>query len=89
MISKTNPQFWKCFRQLPDTVKVQAFNAYRKWRRNSYERGLHFKQVGQASPIYSVRIGLDWRAMGIKKDNKIIWFWIGSHADYNHLYRHF
>jgi len=32
-----------------------------------------------------VRIGLGWRAVGIKKANVMIWYWIGSHGEYDAL----
>jgi len=36
-------------------------------------------------PIYSVRITRDYRAVGVQKEESIIWFWIGSHEDYDRL----
>jgi hypothetical protein len=27
----------------------------------------------------------DYRALGLLEDDTIIWFWIGSHADYDDL----
>ena len=36
-------------------------------------------------PIYAVRIARDYRALGIKDGDSIVWFWIGSHADYGDL----
>ena len=36
-------------------------------------------------PIYSVRIGLGYRALGVREADEIVWFWIGSHADYDQL----
>lgn len=36
-------------------------------------------------PIYSVRVSKDYRALGIRKDDTVIWFWIGSHAEYDDL----
>jgi hypothetical protein len=32
-----------------------------------------------------VRVALGWRALGVSKDDAIVWFWIGSHADYDRL----
>jgi hypothetical protein len=43
------------------------------------------KRVHEHNPIYSVRIGLHYRALGLKEDDTIIWFWIGSHAEYDKL----
>jgi hypothetical protein len=42
--------------------------------------------VHPTSPIYSVRVGRAWRALGLRRDyDRMVWFWIGSHADYDRL----
>ena len=35
--------------------------------------------------IYSARIGLDYRALAVKRKNRVVGYWIGSHAQYNRL----
>ena len=47
--------------------------------------GLDFKRVGRKSPVYSVRVGIGWRALGLLQGNTVVWFWIGSHTQYNRL----
>jgi hypothetical protein len=49
--------------------------------------GLHFKRVNRKRPVYSARIGIHYRAVGLLKDDTITWFWIGSHDDYERLLR--
>jgi len=46
---------------------------------------LQFKQVHPSQPIYSARVGLGYRALGVRKGDLIVWFWIGSHSDYDRL----
>jgi len=53
------------------------------WDKTPYYPALHFKRVHSTRPIYSVRISIDYRALGILQDNEIIWFWIGSHTEYD------
>jgi hypothetical protein len=77
--------FIASFRVLPDGVKDQARKSYRLWRANPYHPSLHFKRVHPTEPLYSVRIGLGWRAVGLWEEESITWFWIGSHADYDRL----
>jgi hypothetical protein len=43
------------------------------------------KQVHATRPIFSVRVGLGYRALGVREGDEMIWFWIGSHADYDQL----
>ncbi|MEX0780933.1 MAG: hypothetical protein WD037_14430 [Balneolales bacterium] len=49
--------------------------------------GLRFKKILKDPPVYSIRIDKAYRALGLVVDNgnKIIWFWIGSHDDYERL----
>ncbi|WP_438834736.1 ParE family toxin-like protein [Chryseosolibacter histidini] len=54
-----------------------------------FHPGLAFKQISTHQSIYSVRIGLSYRALGIKEGNSVVWFWIGSHEDYNTLIKQF
>ncbi len=35
--------------------------------------------------VYSVRIGLGYRALGVLEGSTVTWFWIGSHAEYDHV----
>jgi hypothetical protein len=43
---------------------------------------LQFKKVGR---FWSVRVGLRYRALAVGVDDGYLWFWIGSHADYDRL----
>jgi hypothetical protein len=73
------------FRRLPRRIQELARKNYRLWKRDPAHPSLDFKQVSRRSPIFSVRVGIGWRAVGVKKDEAMIWFWIGSHAEYDKL----
>jgi hypothetical protein len=81
--------FVDAFRELPQPVQEQARTCYRIWRTNPQHPSLQFKQVHPTESLYSVRIGLGWRALGLLDDDGITWFWIGSHAEYDRLIRRF
>ena len=85
MISLTTERFWKAFNKLPDSIQAQARKAYEIWEKDPYHPSLDFKKVHPKRPIYSVRIGMHWRAIGVKEEETLTWFWIGSHADYDKL----
>ena len=74
-----------CFARLPNEVKDQARRAYSIWRANPEHPGLRFKPIQGHDRLYSVRVGLGWRALGRLEGNTVTWFWIGSHADYDEL----
>lgn len=85
MLSVTTERFRKCYSKLPDDIKQQVKSAYVLWKKNPQHPSLHFKLVHNSEPIYSVRIGLKWRSLGIKENNTMVWFWIGSHEEYNKM----
>jgi phage-related tail protein len=85
MKSVTTLRFRKSYAELPAHIKEVAKKAYRLWKKSPYHESLKFKKVHTTEPVYSVRIGLAWRALGVKEDETIIWFWIGSHAEYDKL----
>lgn len=85
MNSQTTPTFWKHYRTLPQEVRQRARLAYKLWRRNPNHPSLAFKRVKQSQPIYSVRIGLAYRALGLWQGDTITWFWVGTHGEYDRL----
>jgi hypothetical protein len=88
MNSRTTRRFRELLGALPAHVQRQARDAYRIFRLNPSHPGLRFKQVHSDPPIYSVRVGIGYRAVGALDSNTIVWFWIGSHADYDELLKH-
>ncbi len=88
MNSQTLPQFWKQFYELPQHVRRRAGKVYRIWRQNPNAPGLYFKRVGKTRPVYSIRIGGLYRALGLLYGDTITWFWIGRHDEYERLLKH-
>jgi len=89
MKSHITGKFRKLFRRLPAKIQEQARQAYRLFLVNPHHPSLRFKSIHPTRPIYSVRIGLNYRAVGIQEGNTIIWFWIGAHTKYERLIRTF
>ena len=85
MKSSVTNGFRKQLAALPAEVQEQAARAYALWRADPYHPSLQFKQVSRPQPIYSVRVGLGYRALGLREQAHIDWFWIGSHAQYDGL----
>jgi hypothetical protein len=84
--SRTNSAFRKLLAALPLDVRAQAVAAYRLFRHNPWHPSLHFKRVHPTQPMFSVRIGRDYRAVGIQREaGAILWFWIGPHEQYETL----
>lgn len=85
MKSYINDDFLKAYRRLPKDVRTQARKAYRLFKDNPQHPSLNFKTIHPNKPIYSARISRDYRTIGIMTQDSIIWFWIGSHTDYDKL----
>jgi hypothetical protein len=85
MNSRTTRRFREMLAQLPSPVQRQAHDAYQLFRTNPQHPGLHFKRIRPDPPIYSARVGIGYRAVGLLDGDTIVWYWIGSHADYDLL----
>ena len=87
MKSTVSKEFRERLERLPAPVQGQAARAYSLWQSDPWHPSLQFKRVGQRQPIYAVRIGLGYRALGLREGDIVHWFWVGSHADYDELLR--
>jgi hypothetical protein len=85
MQSRTTRQFRRLFSRLPFAVQQDARRAFSLFRSNPAHPGLQFKKLEGEDNIYSVRIGLDYRALAVMKKDRIVWYWIGNHTEYDRL----
>ncbi len=77
-----SPAFWEAYQKLPEHVRALADKNYALLKDNPQHPSLHFKKAGR---YWSVRVGLRYRALAVEADDALVWFWIGSHADYDAL----
>ena len=77
-----SPSFWQAYERLPEQVRALADKNYALLKENPQHPSLQFKKVGR---FWSVRVGLRYRALPVETDGDLVWFWIGSHADYDAL----
>ena len=85
MNSRANRAFWDCFERLPIDIREYASETYRMFQQDPSHPSLQFKRVHQTKPIYSARVTLDYRALGVLRGETIVWFWIGKHSNYERL----
>ena len=85
MRSFVTAQFRNALAKLPGEVQQQARQAYGTFRQDPSHASLRFKLIGGRGSVWSVRIGLHYRAIGVRDKDTIVWFWIGSHSDYDGL----
>jgi len=82
LIHHAAPDFWSCYRRLPEPVRELADRAFALLREDSRHPSLHFKKTG---PYWSARVGLHYRALAVDATDGLLWFWIGTHAEYDDL----
>ena len=85
MNSRTTRRFRDLLAELPAQVRAQAREAYELFRQNPSHPGLRFKKVHSDPLTYSARVGIGFRAVAAMDGDTVIWFWIGTHADYDKL----
>lgn len=78
----TTPEFWELYGALPQSVQELADKSFALLKANPQHPSLHFKKVGD---YRSARVGLAYRALGVDILEGILWFWIGTHAEYDRL----
>ena len=77
-----SPDFWACYRALPASVQELADKSFGLLKADPRHPSLHFKRVGR---YWSARIGPHYRSLGVEVDDGILWWWIGSHSEYDRL----
>jgi len=81
--SKASSDFWNCFEKLPPPLQRQARKQYQLFRKNPSHPSLQFKELRPG--LVSVRVTRKVRALTHRHADAILWFWIGSHAEYDKL----
>jgi hypothetical protein len=79
------PRFWQCYRRLPADVQKLADKNFELLKADPHHPSLHFKKIGGVKSVWSVRVGEHYRALAREKSEGLVWFWIGSHAEYDRL----
>ena len=85
MKSSVTPEFRKTLRSLPREVQALARKNYVLWRSNPSHPSIRFKPV--KSGIWSARVGLAYRALGVVGGDCVVWFWIGHPSEYDRFLR--
>ncbi len=77
-------KFWALYAALPAEVRATADKNYTLLKDNLHHPSLHLKKVG---PLWSARVGDQYRVLGKDVEGGVLWFGIGTHADYDKLVR--
>ena len=74
--------FWDRYDKLPAEIRALADKNYALLNEDARHPSVRLKRVGR---FWSARIGRNYRALGVDVEGGILWFWIGTHADYEAL----
>ncbi len=78
----TSPSFWECYNNLSKNIQKLSDKNFDLLKENPKHPSLHFKKVNK---YYSVRVGTRYRALAIEINEGLLWFWIGTHSEYDAL----
>lgn len=84
MNHKASPRFWQCFNSLPEDVQGRARRAFETLKESPDHPALGLKRIGK---FWSARVGLHYRALAFEDGDHVVWFWIGTHSEYDQLIR--
>jgi hypothetical protein len=76
---RASARFWTLFELLPEAVQEVARKNFELLKDNPSHPSLHFKKVGKR---WSVRAGINHRALAVEDGADFIWIWIGRHDEY-------
>lgn len=93
MRSVRNPRFRKAFDRLPTPVQDLARTCYALFQANPFDPRLDLHEIRgtRTRSIYAIdvgkHLGTAYRALGVweKDQDVLVWFWIGSHEEYNNI----
>jgi hypothetical protein len=81
--NRTHKEFWQLYESLPPEVQHDARRAFAFFQQNPNHPSLRFKPLKGLNQVYSVRIGIHYRAVAKRNKDVLHWFWIGSHSDFD------
>jgi hypothetical protein len=79
---RASPDFWERYRRLPKEIRGVADKAFALLKQDERHPSLHLKKVGR---FWSARVGSRYRALAVESGATLVWFWIGTHAEYDGL----
>jgi len=82
---RTTRRFWKCLWGLPRPVHKLTRKSFDLLKANPSHSSLHFRKVGK---LWSIRIGMNYRALAMEDGEDFIWLWIGAHDEYARMIGH-
>jgi mRNA-degrading endonuclease RelE of RelBE toxin-antitoxin system len=77
-----SPSFWELYEKLPAAIQELADKNFELLKADPKHPSLHLKKAGK---YWSARVGIKYRTLGVEIDEGILWFWVGTHAEYDKM----
>ena len=93
MANYRTPEFKNLVSGFGSNIQKLVRREYLEYRKNpqsvGFEHRGYMKQNGIKRVIYKANVTGAYRAVAYKKGNDFIWWWFGTHQDYDRLLKHF
>jgi hypothetical protein len=83
VISRVAPEFWQLYRELPAEIQFAARKAHQLCNANPAHPSLRLERLRADPRAWSVRITRDVRAVALRHGDEWLWFWIGTHKEFD------
>jgi hypothetical protein len=80
--SRASEEFWDLYKRIPRNAQRAADKQFDLFRKDPTHPSLHLKPVGG---LWSARINDAYRALAVREDDVLYWFWVGPHDQYERL----
>lgn len=77
-----SPSFWELYEKLPAAIQELADKNFELLKADPKHPSLHLKKAGK---YWSARVGIKYRTLGVEIDEGLLWFWVGTHAEYDKM----
>lgn len=83
MVARAAAEFWQLYHDLSPAARAAARRAYRLFSQNPAHPGLRLERLRFDPRAWSVRVTRDVRAVAMRHGDEWVWFWIGTHRDFD------
>ena len=86
MNSRGTEMFWELYHGLPPEIRDAARKAFRKFQENPAHPSLRLERLRSDGRAWSVRVTRNYRAAARRYGDDWLWFWIGSHEEFDRYF---
>jgi hypothetical protein len=81
--SRGTTDFWRLYHALSPEIRKATQGAFQKFLGSPAHPSLQLERLRSDDRAWSVRITRKYRAVARRYDDEWLWFWIGSHEEFD------